>query len=68
MVGRDKSKALKAYLDSLSEADAKKMAFVAIERLIETEEVFYRPRTDYGDGDISEEGVFWDSCGESLLD
>jgi hypothetical protein len=59
------AKQVKVYLDKLSEKQIRKIAKVAVLRLIETEDVCYR-EADESEG--IEECVYWESCGDSLLD
>lgn len=56
---------VKAYLEKLSEAEIRKVAKVAVLHLMNTEDVRYR-EPDESEG--IEECVYWESCGDSLLD
>lgn len=57
------------YLDQLSETEVNKLAYIALKRLIQIEEVLFRTYDPFfqDDKDIKE-CFYWDSCGKDLLD
>ena len=59
MYVKTKEQLIKIWLEKLTPEQLKKIAFITVQRLIETEEVSILN---------SNEGAFWDSCGEPLLE
>ena len=68
------NKSARSYFNRLSYCDKRKLAIVALERLIEMEEVRFRlddsvhvDGTPIDPDDVVEECFYWTGCGENLL-
>lgn len=64
-MSRKRDEDWKVFVLALSPEQQYKLLLVAIKRLIEMEEISYRKAEP--DEELSED-IYWDSCGESLLE
>ena len=66
-MSKPKNDKWKDYIRGLETDDLRKLAIVTVERLMECEEVSYRPECRDRD-EPATECIYWDSCGEDIID
>lgn len=67
-MSKPKNDAWRLFILGLSKDDLQTLAINAVEGLLEADMVRYRERKVYSSDDIEEEEIYWESCGESLID
>ncbi len=67
-MAKPKNDAWRLYILGLSKDDLQTLALNAIEGLFDADLVRYRSPDKTDPDDIVEECIYWESCGESLID
>jgi hypothetical protein len=67
-VSKPKSERWKLFILGLSKDDLQTLAINAVGGLLDADLVRHRERDDQDPDDIVDEDLYWESCGESLID
>jgi hypothetical protein len=67
-MSKPKNDKWRLFILGLSKDDLQTLAINAVEAMLEADMVRYRERKEYGPDDVEPEEIYWESCGDSLID